>query len=513
MYLSKNQSQMAKITTPIFGLAWLIAIFAACLPLSLAAQDQPAAAAPAASAAPSGGIATPKDMLEMGIHTGYFFIAGDVKQEFGYGYGLHFRKATDYMFSLRLDLMGGQASGKNPVTNIAREYELSWYSATALGVFSLNNFRFDRVNRRFNYFAMVGGGGNYYTSDFSSAGSDGNPRMGVIEREIAPHATVGAGLAVRLGKKVNVAIESQGFVLFGKRADQLDGITKEDGVRSAFTDIPVYTSLRINFNLGNSSNRSEPLYWCNPLEGVMKDLEAVKKRQDEALADTDNDGIIDAIDQEPDTPADVPVDTKGRTLDSDKDGIADYKDKEPYYPPRTGETVNEDGVVINPIGGPGGSGGGVTEARVQEMIDAALAKYGITEQRRAVADFFLPMIHFGTDNATIKYSDYGTLAGIGRLMKNDESMRIVVIGHADQTGAENYNDLISYQRAKNVVDHLVNQYGIGRGRLVLQWKGSKESLVPQSASFMNRRVEFSVARSTDIEMDPPAGGTTTPDGY
>lgn len=497
---------MANMTRKLIGLALLAAFVST-------AQAQQSATPPAAGSS-GGSVATPKDMLEMGITTGYFFIAGDVKPDFGYAYGLHFRKATDYMFSLRLDLLSGQASGKNEPTNIAREYDMTWYSGTAFGVFSLNNFRFDRVNRRFNYYAMVGGGLNFYESEFKSAGTDGNPRMGTIQREATPHAGLGVGLAVRLGKKVNVAIEQQGFVLFGKRADQIDGITKEDGVRSAFTDIPSYTSLRINFNLGNSSNRSEPLYWCNPLEGVIADIESIKKRQDQALADSDGDGIIDAIDQEPDTPADVPVDTKGRTLDSDKDGVPDYQDKEPYYPPRAGERVNEEGVVVNPIGGPGGAGGGVSEARVQEMIDATLARYGITEQRRTVTDFFLPMVHFATDNSTIKYSDYGTLAGIGRMMKGDETMRLIVTGHADQTGAESYNDQISYQRAKSVIDHLVNQYGIGRGRFVLQWKGSKESLVPQGASYMNRRVEFSVAGPNDVEMDPPAGGgANNPDGY
>jgi len=52
---------------------------------------------------------------------------------------------------------------------------------------------------------------------------------------------------------------------------------------------------------------------------------------------------------------------------------------------------------------------------------------------------------------------------------------------------------------------LVNQHGIGRGRLVVQWRGQDEALVPSAASYMNRRVEFRVANSNDTEMDPPVG--------
>lgn len=462
----------------------------------------------------TGELSTPKDMFEVGVGGGHLFVAGDVTFKPGYAYGLHIRKATDYVFSLRLDAMMGKAMGENPTTNIAREFEMDWFSVTGLGVFTLNNFRFDRASRKINYYAMAGAGANSFMTEFKSAGTDGNPRFGTIEAGWAPHATVGAGLAFRLGKKVNIALEHQASSLFGQRSDELDGITKEDGVRSVGTDLINYTSLQINFNIGNASNRSEPLYWCNPLESMIADMQSTKRRVDEALVDSDGDGVIDAIDQEPNTPTDAPVDTKGRTLDSDKDGVADYLDKEPYYPPRAGERVNADGVVVNPIT-PAGAGGGVTEARVQEMIDQALARYGITEERRTVADFFLPMIHFSTDGAVIKYSDYGTLASIGRMMKNDETMRLVITGHTDQTGGENYNDALSYQRALAVIDHLVNQHGIGRGRLVLQWKGSKEALVPSATSYMNRRVEFSVASSSDVEMDPPAGASRSgsTDGY
>jgi outer membrane protein OmpA-like peptidoglycan-associated protein len=450
--------------------------------------------------------ATPKNMFEVGAHGGYFFVTGDVPSQPGWAAGIHIRKATDYLFSLRGDLLYGRAKGDNMLAgDDARDYELKWYSGTLFGVFSLNALRFDKAVRDFNLYAMIGGGGNNFRSEFNNE----EERKGTIYFGLSPHASLGAGLSYRINQRINIGLEHQVTTLFGRRADQMDGAELENKIRTPFRDLLQYAHLQININLGNPSNYSEPLYWINPLEGVMDEIADVKKRQDEMLTDSDNDGVIDALDQEPDTPSDAPVDTKGRTLDSDKDGVPDYEDKEPYYPPRAGERVNESGVVINPVV----SQGGVSEDRVQEMIDESLSKYGISENNNTVQEWFLPMIHFATEASSVKYSDYGTLASIGRMLKGNAKLKLVVTGHTDQTGSESANDWLSYQRANAVIDHLMTNYGVGRGRLVLQWKGKKDALVPSNSSYMNRRVEFRVAAPDDVEMDPPAGRNKKKSGY
>ena len=50
--------------------------------------------------------AQPKDMWEVGLHTGHFFIDGDVDRKggiAGIGTGIHFRKALTYFTSIRFD--------------------------------------------------------------------------------------------------------------------------------------------------------------------------------------------------------------------------------------------------------------------------------------------------------------------------------------------------------------------------------------------------------------------------
>ena len=442
------------------------------------------------------GVATPKDMLELGINAGYLFVSGDVTQDMNFAGGVHLRKSLDYIFSLRGDFIYGQASGEDPQN--FRSYTNNWTSGTLQVLATLNAVRFDKDVRRFNYYILAGAGVNNFETMYRDGERDPG-QSGIRETELAPHISFGAGLAIRLGPRFNISLEHQASSVFGRRADFLDGYEKENDIRTPFRDVLNYSRIGINFNIGDTKKLAEPLYWINPLRDLVQRMDGVEKQQELDLKDEDNDGVIDLVDQEPDTPADVPVDTKGRTLDSDRDGVPDYKDVEPYNPPRPGEVVNSQGIVENRVL-PGG-GGGVSEDRVREIVREELEVVGVTGGS-SVADWFLPMIHFPTDQYTIKYSDYGTLAGIAKMMKSNTQLRLIVTGYTDETGTENYNAALSYDRAREVIDHLVNNHGIGRGRLILHWGGQGDSLVPTVSSFVNRRVEFKVA-SDEVEMDPP----------
>ena len=127
------------------------------------------------------------------------------------------------------------------------------------------------------------------------------------------------------------------------------------------------------------------------------------------------------------------------------------------------------------------------------------------------------MVHFASGSDVIKYSDYGALASIARVIKGTPNLRVAIIGHTDQTGDESTNNELSYNRGLAVIDHLVNNHGVSRGQLVLMWAGQGEALVPSTASYMNRRVEFRVASPEDVEQDPPSlnldGNGNEDDGY
>lgn len=443
---------------------------------------------------------TPKNMLELGVNAGFTYMGGDVKGLPSYGVGLHLRKALDYVFSVRADFMYGEIKGADEPTVSIREFTANWMSGSILGVASLNSLNWNKPVRATNLYIMAGAGAN----QFDGVSTSEVARKVPYESSFAPHAVVGGGISFRVGKSMNIGLEEQAYVVFGGNGDLVDGINVDKGSaqKSSFRDILSFTNISINFNIGNPANQSEPLYWINPIESVLTDVQDMKKRMDTNLSDADQDGVLDALDQELNTPAGAIVDTKGRTLDSDRDGVPDYKDREPFYTPAEGEEVDGEGVVTNPKS----KTGGVTEDRVRELIDEALQQNGVlNDVRSTAAEWFLPMVHFGTDNAVIKYTDYGNLASVARTLRSNMSLRLVVTGYADATGSEAYNNQLSYNRALAVIDHLVKNLNIERSRLVLQWKGSNESLVPVTASYMNRRVEFRVAGPGDVDMEAPSG--------
>lgn len=66
------------------------------------------------------------------------------------------------------------------------------------------------------------------------------------------------------------------------------------------------------------------------------------------FSDLDNDGVVDRLDECPDTPEGVAVDSVGCPLDSDRDGIPDYLDQEMDTP--VGQPVDEHGVSLDEKG-------------------------------------------------------------------------------------------------------------------------------------------------------------------
>jgi OOP family OmpA-OmpF porin len=469
------------------------------------------------ASAPYGGIqATPKHAWEIGLHGGHFFSAGDLDFTPSYGAGFHLRRALDYVFSLRIDGQYGLAKGDSQNggyrynfngSNDLYDYETTYASLTLQGVVSLNNLRWDTPRRKVNIYALVGGGPAYISTAMTSKASgrtvsDVEIPGGRQTGNFVPTVEAGLGMGFRISEGFNIAIEHKAASIFGQRADLVDGFDS-----NSWRDIINYTNLRFNFNLRGGGKRSEPLYWVNPLDVILNDISELKARPALDLTDTDGDGVIDMFDADPNTPPGVAVDVRGVPLDSDGDGIPDYMDDEPFSAP--GQAVDSRGRAL---AAPGQEV--VTRDEVNKMIQQAINNDGSGTigggggggRGAALADWFLPMIHFGNDSYRLRHADYGNLANIATVLKNNPKMKVVVRGYTDKTGSESYNQVLSYRRAEAALNHLVNAHGIPREQLILQYGGTDNALVPTSSSnLINRRVEFRVASPEDKEMPAPSG--------
>lgn len=304
------------------------------------------------------------------------------------------------------------------------------------------------------------------------------------------------GISRKINKRFNIGIEHQ---VIASDNDYLDGIQFRTALdQTNNVDISHYTNVRLGINLGNFNKVTEPLYWLNPLDAGMNDIADLKQRPVLDLTDTDADGIIDMLDQEVNTPAGAPVDTRGIALDSDGDNIADYKDKEPYSPP--GYVVNSDGVADVKCC--------INMEDVNKAIDVKVNAKGKSD----CGKWFLPMIHFDLDRDKIKPEFYGHLHHVANVLKMCPDVCVAVVGHTDVRSSNNYNQGLSYRRSENVVNYLVSTYGIDRSRFKLMYGGEEMLLAPgqrEKEHYMNRRVEFRVCGPDDAEMAAPAVGSSS----
>lgn len=366
---------------------------------------------------------------------------------------------------------------------------------------------------------------NILDGKYESSAERENNAPGIKNWQFIPAGTVGIGVQFHVAKFMSIGLEER-MIFTG--SDLLDGYRWQQDEHSGFTrsnDNVSYTSLTLNFHIGK--NRTEPMYWLNPMYHTYRKLGEVDPKgvADEILKDDDGDGVINALDKEPDTKKDCPVDTHGVALDSDKDGIIDCLDKEPFSAP--GFPIDSNGVAIIPpnpccdttgfgdgesLDGTDGSFNGVDG---QDGPDGANgSKGGKTGGKRRGAGggnydcskIELPSVIFDADKYYIDPQYYGNLHQIAERMQMCPDMKVVVTGYDESKNDQKYNEQLAWNRANAAVDYMVEKYGISRDRFIVKYKGGKKAAegTPYEKKMKNK-VEFRYANDGENgDSNPPA---------
>ncbi|RDX35851.1 flagellar motor protein MotB [Kangiella sp. HD9-110m-PIT-SAG07] len=172
--------------------------------------------------------------------------------------------------------------------------------------------------------------------------------------------------------------------------------------------------------------------------------------------DSDGDGVLDANDRCPGTPAGAAVDAYGCALDSDGDGVADYKDACPGT--EAGAKVDEKGCKIEP--------------KEEVVVDMRL--------------------NFDVDKYQIKPEMVSEIAKVAEFLRQYPSVNAQIQGHTDSTGSNQYNQGLSERRAGAVKDYLINNFGIDDSRLSAVGYGEERPIADNSTTegrALNRRAE------------------------
>lgn len=317
---------------------------------------------------------------------------------------------------------------------------------------------------------------------------------------LLPYLNTGLSLEFLVTNRLSIAVEHQ---VFFNADDYIDGKARSNsGSSTSGIDLPHYTSLRLGFHLGKKTKRTPPLWFINPLNDPYKDLEALKSKDEDLLKDDDDDGVPNRLDKEPDTEPGAVVDTKGRTKDSDGDKVPDHKDEEPFSSP--GYPTDDRGVAMVPKA--------IYPEDVKVDGNKLIIGKEVYEPKGGAGGgldgWFLPTIHFNSAQYTLRPESYTNLKHIADVMTQYPNIKVVVYGHTDSRASDEYNDMLSYNRAMAAIDFLRQEYNIDINRFIVQYNGKRKSLVAGAKKdeehFMNRRVEFRVARPEDKSQARPA---------
>ncbi|CAL1516569.1 OmpA family protein [Chitinophaga sp. MM2321] len=445
--------------------------------------------------------AKPRDQWELGFSGGLHVISGTVPAQPGFGGGISLRKALGHTFSLRAEYIGsidkgqdykkrpspGLVGGINPWAKTAAlnggmivpNYKSQNHQLSLDVIASLSNILFYRAEPKVNWYLLggysivmadvdvdalnaSGNGYDYSSINFGAKRSDIRKQLNNLrdkkyeqnapsqgnriaigrnnDNQLLRHALdLGTGVAFKVSKRFNIGIEEKVTMPFDA---YLDGLAGPGG---ASKDFYSYTSVRLNFNLGNPAKRVQPLWWINPLEYAYSELSNPRhmKLPTPVLPDADGDGVTDQFDREPNTPAGAPVDVHGVAKDTDGDGVPDYKDKQ-LITPTYCQPVDADGVGKCP--------------------DPECCKDRV---QASCATLVLPSVSFKGSSTKISKDQEAILSSVAATLKTNPSCNVLVTGHAGAKGKKGGVDLSS-RRVDSVIDYLADKQGIDRGRFIKQ---------------------------------------------
>ena len=220
----------------------------------------------------------------------------------------------------------------------------------------------------------------------------------------------------------------------------------------------------------------------------------VKVNNDGCPLDSDGDGVYDYLDKCPNTPAGVKVNGDGCPLDSDGDGVYDYLDKCPNTP--AGVKVNGDGCPLD------SDGDGVYDyldkcPNTPRDLKVTADGCPIQMKKKLTKDL---NIEFDTNKAVVKPEYNDRLKEFADFMAKYPETTAVIEGHTDSVGAASANKKLSQKRADAVLNTLIKSYTVGSNRLSAKGYGEDKPIASNDTTEgrqTNRRIQAVVSAETE----------------
>lgn len=346
-------------------------------------------------------------------------------------YELNYRYMMNNRFGLKFDagFDNFQFVDDHPATNALRFSIQPTFNLTDL--LHMNNF-----TTRWGILLHMGAG---YAAMWNKEVSGPNEILNLKEGSVDEMLQGIIGLTPQF--KLNERLSINGDIAFMGNIRQNYGFDFESAPIQGGGFSGYYATATIGFSyyIGKSKNNADWTYspTFNPL--VMQEnlnriiaLETQAKEAEAKLGDDDKDGVINAVDQEVNTPLGNKVDITGKTI--------------------------------------------------IETPPTDLNSFGIADIMFVKGSFYINPIYYRIMDRVVSY------------MAANPTKKISVSGHTDIDGSDEINNKISEVRVNNVVNYLIKK-GADKNRLEITFKGKKQVKYPGNTSEVdaaNRRVQFTI---------------------
>ncbi len=348
-----------------------------------------------------------------------------------------------YMLSSNFGLKAkfGYDKFQNVKNSLSLPFETTQMRLDMQGVVNVGHIlNFNEFTSRLGLLVHTGG----FVSQFSPEMGDSEYNFGFV---------AGVTPQLRLSNRFVINIDLSGY--YGLRQDYtFDGMSRN--TNSNLTSLMFTSTAGLTYYIGKNEKHVD---WASLSdENEATELDEARKRiadLEAKLVDTDNDGVLDFLDLEKNSPSNAVVDSKGRFVDVNKNGIADHL-----------EVVGKSDTTPKNVDNTHEFKGFVKDGFVNVFYDVN------KDQPQS-----------GSADALFSISQY---------LKNNPSAKITIKGYADVRGSEQYNKELSSNRANNVFDFLVKS-GINKDRLEVIAVGEEDNNNNSSIGLqIARRVTFTL---------------------
>jgi OOP family OmpA-OmpF porin len=385
---------------------------------------------------------------------GYF--SADPGEYFNFaGAGVnHYDIGVRYMFNqyfgAKLDFAFDSMENQSGTTSIP--FETQQYRVGLQGVVNLSRLmKFESFTKRFGILAHAG-----------LQVSQLDPKMGINSNTTEDNGGFIIGLTPQLRISNRIVLTAD-FTYLNNVRQHLNWDGSFSNSDNNLGGTMLNSSLGVTFYLGGKEVHAD---WYVVDTKMGKELEAVEKRIaaiEDGLVDSDQDGIADMFDVEPNTMAGISTDSKGRTIDRNSNGVADELER--YFESKYGTDI--------------------------AVLKAAADGADFDVKRLINEGYVNAYFDFNSRQPTSLSVD--ALNFIRNYLKANSAASAEIIGYADEIGGSEFNNELSLARAQNVRQTLIES-GIDGSRLIIKGNGQDKSVDKSSkqARMIVRRVTFKI---------------------